>query len=621
MKPMIFLTLATALFAVDSKDIPANRLVDWKPANITFPDASWDTVDVSTFGIKPGNAISDGISAKFREALTAKGSVKRVFKFPEGTFTFESPILIGPSGDKWGAVGVNANDFVILGAGPEKTKFKFQCDVEYFKGLIWIENPSGYSVRNSPRELTATPKTGDDTLAIQYNWDIKVGDFIDVKSDNDSAVMFPKADTSRAWWKKYADGSYDVEFGESFGQIVKVTEVLAGNKVKIEPKLALDYKPELTPRASVYVATKSNRNIGIEGIYIEHVIDSSAYVPGGANDIFDIAIRFASDIYVKNVESFNTARGHVIVEYSHNVAITDSKFSYARNYGVGGAGYGVCIQNRSSRIAVENNEFKHLRHAIVLKEGANHCVIGYNWSHDWAMLDPLVGVEAEADLSVHGMYSHSNLFEGNICHNIWYADYWGPTGPKTTAFRNRVYGDTLKNGIAVDDFSHKSNVIGNIIPGKAVWQTDSTSDDLFVEGNVIGGTAVWNTLTSSSILPSSLYLESKPVWWNDSCQWPTFGPEISASETNQIPASFVSGAVLVIPSIHKSAVQKIGLIQQGNVVSINGISSGKTIKLYSLNGRELSRIVSTGSITQLTIPTNGVFVVKAGNWSGKIVIK
>ena len=32
-------------------------------------------------------------------------------------------------------MGVNANNFVILGAGPDKTKFLFNCDVEYFKGL------------------------------------------------------------------------------------------------------------------------------------------------------------------------------------------------------------------------------------------------------------------------------------------------------------------------------------------------------------------------------------------------------------------------------------------------------------------------------------------------------
>ncbi len=621
MKPFLFFTLVSALFAIDSKDIPTDRLVDWKPAEITFPDASWDTVDVSTFGIKPGNALSDSISAKFRTALTAKGSAKRVFRFPEGTFTFESPILIGPTGDKWNAVGVEANNFVILGAGPEKTKFLFDCNVDYFKGLIWIEHPSGYSVRNNPRELTVTPKAGDDTLAIQYNGDIKAGDFIDVKSDNDSSVMFPLADTSRAWWAKYNAGGYDVEFGESFGQIARVKEVLSGNKVVIEPKLALNYNAALTPRASVFIPTKSSRTIGIEGIYIEHVIDSSAYTPGEANDIFDIVIRFGSDIYVKNVESYNTARGHLIVEYSHNVSITNSKFSYAKNYGVGGAGYGVCIQNRSSRVSVENNEFKHLRHAVVLKEGANHCVIGYNWSHDWAMLDSAVGVEAEADLSVHGMYSHSNLFEGNLCHNIWFADYWGPTGPKTTAFRNRVYGTNEKEGIAVDDFSHLSNVIGNSIPGIAKLTTDSTCDSLMFEGNVIGGTAVWNSLTSSAVLPASLYQESQPLWWNNACAWPTFGPDVSSSETNQIPVSYAGGSTPIASVISEPAVQVIRLIQTGNGVVISGIHAGETIKLFSLNGREISRIISGGSAASLTIPSAGVFVVTTGNWSGKISLQ
>lgn len=610
--------------AIGNITIPENRLSTWERASITFPDAGWDTVDVSTIGIVPNNSLSDSIAMKFMKALESKGTGNVVYFFPEGTYNFEQPILVGVDGVKesWNAYGVMANNFVIAGAGPNKTKFLFDCDVNYFKGLIWIENSAGYAARDKAREITSVPKQGSSTLALQYTWDLSVGDMISVKSDNDPNLMFPETDKNEAWYQKYVDGGYESEFAESFGQIVRVEEILAGNQIRVHPPIGLDFTDSLLPRASIYLAKSRSENIGIEGIYIEHVIDDASYTAGGINDIFDIAIRFAKNIYVKNVESYNTARGHVIVEYAHNVLVSDSKFGYARNYGVGGAGYGVCIQNRSSVVTVENNEFEHLRHAVVLKEGANHCVIGYNYSHDWAILDPAVGVSAEADLSIHGMYSHNNLFEGNVCHNIYYADYWGPTGPRTTAFRNRTFGNDPLEGIYVDDFSHYSNVIANIIPGKASLGIDGTSDSLLLEGNVIGGVTEWNTLSEQSELPHSLYLNEKPAFWIDQLVWPSFGPDVPGASSNQIPASFGKDEVKVTwKKTQKHTPVAVRVL--GNTLVIAGMDkTERTVAFFSLNGRMLHTASAIGGRVPLPRSlSKGVYLVQISDESLQVQAK
>ncbi|MFP4165331.1 MAG: hypothetical protein ACLFVE_15265 [Chitinispirillaceae bacterium] len=620
MRKEIFILFALAVVqsvhAVDFKDLPSDRFAQWNSADIPFPDEQWDTVDVTTLGILPGNDISDSISRKFMTILDEKGSARRVYFFPEGTYTFEQPILIGPDGYKsnWNAGGVDVNNFTVMGAGPDKTRFLFDCDVTYFKALFWVEKPGGYYVRNNPVDCTSAPQAGDTEVTLSNASQASPGDFICIKSDNDPQLMFPEGDREEAWYRKYIEHGYEDEFAESYGQISRVTAV-NGNTVSVSPALGIDFKSELNPRASIFELKRRNENIGIQDLYIEHRIDSTRYTPGGTNDIFNIAFRFASDCFVKNVESYKTARGHVMIEYAHNVLVSGSRFSYSRNYGVGGAGYGVCIQNRSSRVTVENNEFRHLRHSVVLKEGANHCVIAYNWSHDWAIVDPEVTddqgnpIEAEADISIHGLYSHNNLFEGNVCHNIFYADYWGPTGPKTTAFRNLTCGTDTLSGIFVDDYSHNENVIANVLPGKSKLFVDQSCENTYSEGNMVENSVEWNTLASESILPPSLYLESPPHFWCEDLPFPAFGPDVTGAQQNAIPVNRDEMHTDVVRYKRSDAAGgevsmrlSDGAHRFLNIIRRNDRSSGDiTVQLIDCRGKVVDTIYSGPSGT-MTLP-------------------
>ncbi len=296
--------------------------------------------------------------------------------------------------------------------------------------------------------------------------------------------------------------------------------------------------------------------------------------------------RFVKNGFVRNVESVRTTRGHVMIEYAHNVLVTSSSFSYSRAYGVGGAGYGVCIQNRSSDITVENNNFSHLRHSVVLKEGACRTIIAYNRSYDWAILDPEVKdasgnrIQAGADMSLHGMYPHHVLFEGNVCHNIYYSDYWGPTGPKVTAFRNKTHSADSLNGIRIRDFSHQQNVIANEIPGRGGLFADTSCHDLYIEANVLGGNPQWNTLSSAAQLPISLYLSSAPDFRPSSMPFPPFGPDVSGSVHNRIP----------VEVLYDTTTQSARNTLHKELRPSSMVRTGAELEWYDCRGRRLGRM-------------------------------
>lgn len=548
-----FLILGTAshvLAVTDFGDLDPKRFPQpWSEVKASF-SGTWDTVDVSKHGITPNTGT--GVASVFQKMLN-EHSGRTVFYFPEGAYTFESNIRI--------LLDRIRNDHVILkGAGPEKTKFLFTGDLEYFTGLIVVEDKASFGDRNNAISLASAPKAGDNTLQLTSPLKAIVpGRILCVKQDNDRALMFPDKDADRAWYQKWKNGEADWS-DESMGQFVRVQSV-NGNTVVLEDRLGLDFTAEHNPRISIY--DSFGEEVGVEDLYIEHTIPQSRYKPDGTNDVFNFVFRFVAKAYVRNVHSVNAARGHVLAEYTYDVAVVDSYFERARNYGVGGAGYGVAVQNRSAKTYISNNVFDHLRHAVVLKEGANHTVVSYNVSKNWAILDPAVvddqgnRIEAEADMSVHGFYSHNNLFEGNLCHNIFLADYWGPTGPGTVAFRNKTYGTDNLSGIWVDDFSHHESVIANELPGQSQLVVTGGSEDVWLEGNVVGSSVIWTNLAATTRLPASLYLNEKPEFWDATLLWPPFGPDVVNAGSRWLPAqeSSFSTSMQTIRSIPRTKIQ------------------------------------------------------------------
>lgn len=127
----------------------------------------------------------------------------------------------------------------------------------------------------------------------------------------------------------------------------------------------------------------------------------------------NIAIRYGSDCWVTGVESENTFRNHVTLDYSINTTVSGVYFHDANDYGGGGYGYGVGIWD-SSNNRVENSIFKHLRHGVTIVDGSWFNVIGYNYfreQYSYAEVDlpfqqnnlvPQEIVQKWSDIAIHG---------------------------------------------------------------------------------------------------------------------------------------------------------------------------------------------------------------------------
>ena len=148
---------------------------------------------------------------------------------------------------------------------------------------------------------------------------------------------------------------------------------------------------------------------------------------------------------------------------------------------------------------------------MMVKTGANGNVLSYNCSGG------VQGRHSGCDVSIHGHYSYMNLFEGNVLQFLKYADWWGPTGPLTTCFRNRV-----TKGISVADASHRATIIGNTTRSVSVARG---CREALVGVTRKGGKVSWGKLPQDTQLPASLYLDGPPAFWGDR-PWPAIGADV-----------------------------------------------------------------------------------------------
>ena len=117
-----------------------------------------------------------------------------------------------------------------------------------------------------------------------------------------------------------------------------------------------------------------------------------------------------------------------------------------------GQGYGVVVGQWATACLVQDNSFAKLRHSMMIKQGANTNVLGYNWSDDVFGENCFKGVCVpfpSVDLDSHGHWGHHNLFEGNIVYRIAAADWWGPC-PNNVFFKNMATAQGIELNYASD---------------------------------------------------------------------------------------------------------------------------------------------------------------------------
>ncbi|MCF8228123.1 MAG: T9SS type A sorting domain-containing protein [Bacteroidales bacterium] len=470
---------------VSAQVIPVERRVDWSvagyPGNIPHPELIINAVD---FGAN-GDSLTDNATA-LNDAISFLAGNRGVISFPPGTFLFRS--------------GINLTDSVIIrGASSDETHFVFDLggaaencfnidhgqSVDFTTLVAGFEKGSGYIVVTDPSLFEAN-----------------------------------------AWAElRQSNGSWDTEpiswADHSVGQIIYI-KAISTDTLMIQNPLRFNYDPGLNPEVR---PIETAHETGLECFKITRADNALQGV--GYNFYF----AFATNCWIRGVESSKSIGSHIYLTQCSGVEITGSYIHDAFAYnGSGTRGYGITLNKHSGECLVENNILKHLRHALMIKTGANGNVFAYNYSIEPYRSEPIH--DFSGDISLHGHFAFANLFEGNIVQNIIIDHYWGPSGPWNTMFRNRpeLYGifmtssDTTETGM--------QNFVGNEITNPIGFYL-LTGEDHFEYGNNFKGTILPE---GTGDLPDTSYYRSDiPAFWDITDPWPPIGPPNDTGEYS-IPA-------------------------------------------------------------------------------------
>lgn len=446
---------------------------NWSDAGLpTDPALPVRTIPISTFGGLANDKLDDS-DALDQAIQLATEDKQTVITLKRGEYLISRRIHL-PS------------QVTLKGEGPGKTTVKIKNTGDGFatkhpKPGNWLPIISGAN-------------KGSRTLTLESTDGISSGDFIELVQNNDADLMYSQDRWNVSW------------AANAVGQINLVTDVRQ-NEVDIADDLNITFSSAHSPRLRQVPMTTW---VGLENLTID---GRDAKV---TNTAATIEFRYAAYFSVRNVKSLWTDRQHVLLMNAYRGQVIQSEFKYSHSHAGGGRGYGVMLARHTSKCLIENNIFSHLRHSLLLNTGANGNVIAYNTSRNpkW------IHMGIPADISVHGHYPFSNLFEGNNVHKIHISDYWGPAGPANVYFRNCV----REAGISYGDHSHRQAIIANELPWNNKQNLILHSDtseilDTVVLANLTGNLKRFRSFDVKLDLPSSMYRavsEDSP---------PLFGPD------------------------------------------------------------------------------------------------
>ncbi|MBW2264279.1 MAG: dockerin, partial [Deltaproteobacteria bacterium] len=467
--------------------IPADRVIEWKPGVPGgIPDPSVvcpaSAPSVQDFGAA-GDGATDDASA-FADAIAAASDGSAI-RIPAGTYVLRSGITI----DK----GV-----VLCGEGPGVSRLEFDTDslgidiVTYDRG-DWVSIESGYT-------------KGSTTLAVVDGSSFGAGDYAELKQTNNWDVMDPEGEWENASWVPE----------DAVGQVFRVVSV-SGDTLTVEPPAHMDYDANYDPVV---------RRMGlVEGAGLQSLSISRT----STGDAGTVQMKNAVACWMRDCISENTTTSHVDMSSALWCEVRDSIFNDAYDHGGGGHGYGTNLGGHVTASLVENNIFIHLRHSMLVQVGATGNVFGYNYSREPFQSEG--GDWTPCDISLHGHYPNMNLFEANTVQEADVSDYWGPCGPGNTFFRNRLEAE----GIEVMDHSHRQNVVGNeLTTDPNIVSADDTVNDTWIHANYEDGSIHWDLENDVHEIPASLYLDSKPGFFEE-LDWPVTGADL-APDSGLLPA-------------------------------------------------------------------------------------
>ena len=497
MKKPILILIFFICASLNAQIISPARTTDWSRAGYegSIPNPS-NVIDVTSFG-----AIGDSVTDNHASIVQAMNSLNRrqgVVYFPPGNYLIQSAIAM--------------NDSVILrGSSSDSTHLIFD-----FSGVAGnCINITG-TVNSSFVNVINGFNKNSSFVVVDSVTGFSTGDFAEIQQDNGSW------DTQPVFWADH-----------SVGQIIRIVSI-SGDSLFIDPPLRIDYDSSLNVQIRKFIPAQET---GIECLSIlrrDNVASGVCF-----NMYFDHAV----NCWVRGVESSQSIGSHIEVDASSHIDITGNYLHHAFAYdGVSTHGYGITLFKHTGDCKVENNILRYLRHSISLQCGANGNVVAYNYSTEPNRTE--FPSNLGADISMHGHYPFSNLFEGNIIQTIQLDQTWGPSGPFNTFFRNRaeLYGILMSSGTVNSD---SQNFVGNEVPNMGTFLGNYllAGNGHFEYGNNVRGIVI-----PSGTIPlndSSYYLRSIPVFWNIPDAWPSIGdPNLPVSGSIPARERFLSGIAL-----------------------------------------------------------------------------
>ena len=488
------------LLPVRGQVIPADRRVDWLEVVRDNPYKNPDKeVSIMDFGGVADGKTDNSEALQKAMAFFAKGAGTVIF--PAGTYLFRHTLSLPDS-------------IQIRGAGSDATVLKFDLEGQP-ESCIRIAGKAADTFVTVSGGLAR----GSRMLISDSAFLFSAGDWIELVEDNGSWNTVPVD------WAK-----------TSVGQMIRVKKI-SGDTLAFEFPLRITFQKSLHPRIRLVTPVK---NVSVSCLKL--VRTDRPGTGGGYNLFFDYAVHSR----VTGVESDTSSGSHVYISRSAGIRITGCYFHHAFAYdGVSTHGYGVTLAHHSGECLVENNIFAHLRHALMVKTGANGNVIAYNYSRDPFRSEQIS--DLSGDISLHGHFAFANLFEGNIVQNIIIDHYWGPSGPWNTFFRNRaeLWGILMTKSDTTQ--TSYQNFVGNECTDNSLFhgQFVLTGYNHFVFGNNILGNII---PSGTDTLPdSSCYLAGKPAFWDADEPWPDIGLP-NRLGTGVIPAKqrFENGELLTV---------------------------------------------------------------------------
>ena len=311
-----------------------------------------------------------------------------------------------------------------------------------------------------------------------------------------------------------------------WGQVGNVAEVTDEHTLRLDKALRLTCHGGYPVYVRVF---RPIRSAGIESLTLE----TSAPAPDKRGNMHGVQIDRAVNCWVRGCEFSHSRTSHIWVADSRFVTVEGNYFHHGWGYRKN-QGYGICLADYATDCLVADNAYDTLRHAMIAKTGANGNVFAYNYS---VGNNPQGNKDDSCDLSIHGLYAHSNLVEGNVIQFAQSSDYFGSAGPLITFFRNRVEG----LGILITYSSHFPVIVGNDFVRGGIY-VELRTVGLAIEGNKLRGRDIPSKIIYDGYqcpqydareypngrpkLRASLFLDDPPEFLKDT-PWPPFGPDVT----------------------------------------------------------------------------------------------